>query len=95
MAIKVKIFGTLRLKSGIKEVELSSGGSTKRLGQILEELGQQRGLEDLKRLGSLNLSRGIPFIIMVDGKNCMQLRGLDTLIQDGQVVAIFPPSAGG
>ncbi len=95
MAIKIKIFGLLRLNSGLKELELEAGKGTRRLGDILYELGSYKGLEPLKELASSNMKNGSPFIIMVDGTNWMQLKGLDSVVKDGQVVSIFPPSAGG
>ncbi len=96
MAIKVKIFGVLRLQSGIRELELPLGWQAKSLRKILNALGKLKGLEELARLSDSDFpSKDLAFIIMIDGKNCLQINGLDTLVKDGQLVAIFPPSAGG
>ena len=95
MAIDVKIFGPLRLDSGLKAISIDAPEGKRRLRDILLELGRLKGLQVLKDVAKEGICEGVPFIILVDGKNCMQLKGLDTLVKDGQRISIFPPSGGG
>ena len=91
--MRVRFFATLRQFVGAKEVEVNVGpGDTVRhaLQQLEAEypalqgriLGEQR---DLKK--SLN--------IFVSGRSIKFKQGLDTVLQEGDVLAIFPPLAGG
>ncbi len=95
MAIDVRIFGPLRLDSGLKAISIDALEGQRRLRDILLELGSLKGLETLRSVAREGLEEGAPFIILVDGKNCMLLQGLDTLVKDGQRISVFPPSGGG
>ncbi len=95
MAIDVRIFGPLRLDAGLKAISIDAPEGKRRLRDILLELGRLKGLETLRAVATEGLQEGVPFIILVDGTNCMQLKGLDTQVKDGQRISIFPPSGGG
>jgi len=95
VGIEVRIFGTLRLESGRKRVIVEAGPNGKSIRKILFDLGRRKGLSTLREVASEEAKSGAPFIILCDGKNCMELDGLDTLVREGQVLSIFPPSGGG
>ncbi len=95
MAVECKIFGTLRLASGIDRLLLDIPEKSVPLRRILEELGQRKGLDELKKLAQNRNGESLPFILLLQGKNVFDLDGLETVVKDGQRVSIFPPSGGG
>ncbi|NPA95109.1 MAG: MoaD/ThiS family protein [Thermodesulfobacteria bacterium] len=95
MKVDVRVFGPLRLNSGKKGLTLELAGPRVRLREILKEVAKVKGLEELEGVAKRGFGDGAPFIILVDGRNCLDLQGLDTEVGEGQKVSIFPPSAGG
>lgn len=91
--MRVKLYATLRLKIGQPEVEVQAGpGDTVRdaIRQLLEQypvlaphvLSAEGELVDHVQ-------------VMLNGRNIRLLDGLDTLLQEGQKLDVFPPIAGG
>jgi molybdopterin synthase sulfur carrier subunit len=91
--IEVRIFATLRQLVGQKEVEVQlQPGST--VGDILTQLAEQYpdlGERLLDEHGSLQSSINV----LVNGRNISFLDGLDTAVQDGDRLALFPAVGGG
>jgi molybdopterin synthase sulfur carrier subunit len=93
MAITVKFFANFREVIGEKQATVESA---KDIGALLEELvgkfgeklsGQLYEPETKKLRGTVN--------ILVNGRGANLLKGPDTPLKDGDVVAIFPPVSGG
>ncbi len=95
MAVECKIFGTLRLASGLDTVLLDISENSVSIRSILMELGKLKGLVELKKLAQDSNGESLPFILLLQGKNVFDIDGLDTVVKDGQRVSIFPPSGGG
>jgi molybdopterin synthase sulfur carrier subunit len=91
--MKVRIFGTLRQFIGAKKVEVEvEAGDTVR--NMLEKLTaeypalRERVLDDDGKLqSSIN--------VLVNGRSIKFLDGLDSTIQEGDQLALFPPVGGG
>ncbi|WP_290596979.1 MULTISPECIES: ubiquitin-like small modifier protein 1 [unclassified Archaeoglobus] len=85
--VKVKLFANFREAAGVKEIDID----VDRVADVLEKLG-----EEFPKLRELFYEEGRlrEYVnIMVNGRN---LRGnVDYRLQDGDVVAIFPPVSGG
>ncbi len=90
--IKVKLFGTLRLRFKPWEQEFPLDGPVK-LKEFLAHLeGVYPGLLSQLLEGDA-LKTGV--IILLNGKNVHHLAGLETEVRPGDTLVIFPPGAGG
>jgi len=88
LRVRVKVFAVLRDELGWKErdVDIADGA---RLRDLLDELGR---LRDIILVGG---ELHEDYRIFVNGRYIGFLGGLDTVLSDGDVVAIFPAMAGG
>ena len=92
MDVTVKLFADLQKALG-QELVLSvpEGGTVRDLLRILGERYAAFSPEDLKNDGILR-----PDInILQNGRNIKYLNDLDTRVTKGDIIAIFPPVAGG
>ena len=92
MKIRVKAFATFReVMDNQVDMDFPKGASVKTL---LDELTARYG-----RLGELMFAAPDTlrdFVnILKNGRNIYFLAGLDTPLDDGDVIALFPPVAGG
>lgn len=94
MALKVKFYSLFRinLKSPGIEYEINDQITIdeliNKLDQDYEGYFSQKLLDEDK-----SISKGT--IILVNGKNIFHINKLETNVSDGDVVTLFPPSAGG
>ncbi len=87
--IRVKLFANLREYANTKEIELD--GST--VKEILETLCKK-----FPRLEILIFKDGElqPYInVFLNGRNVLELSGLETSLHQGDEIAVFPPVSGG
>lgn len=91
--MKVRLFATLRQVAGTKEVEVDlEAGET--VGHALERLVELHpNLKERIFDERGDLQRSI--IILLKGRNIRLEEGLDTILEEGDYLAIFPPVAGG
>jgi len=80
--VKVRFYGQFRKAAGADSRELEAAA-----GLSLRELLARAGAG----AGSANLVSNL----LVNGRNCMFLQGLDTLVNDGDVVDVLPVVGGG
>ncbi len=80
----MRLYATLRKTAG-GEREYTVEAKTVR--EVLEDGRRRFGADFAQQLGNCT--------VLVNGKNCALLRGKRTKVDAGDVVAIFPPMAGG
>jgi molybdopterin synthase sulfur carrier subunit len=90
--IEAKLYATLRAIAGGKSVTLERQPDT--VGAALEELSSR--FPDL-RAGLFDDDGAVrPFVaVMVNGRDIRHLESVDTPLEDGDTLDIFPPIAGG
>jgi len=86
----VKYFATLRKITGVQEENIKAENIRELLDIIIKKYGKEfyNSLYD-----SNGFKKGV--IILKNGKNIIYINDLDTVLNDNDVVSIFPPVAGG
>jgi len=91
LKIKVKFFASFREVFQVREreVDLQSGSNMRDLLNLLCD--SPKRLEQIFNGGDLK-----PYLaILKNGKHIYHLNGLETRLDDGDTVVIFPPAGGG
>ena len=92
ITITVKSFATLReVMDAQIRMDLPKGATIRSL--LAELTGRYEGLDDLVFAAPDTLRDFVN--ILKNGRNVHFLAGLDTPLDDGDLVALFPPAAGG
>ena len=92
--IKIQFYSLIRLLLKQEKFELPVSDN-ENVGQLLQRLQQQISTPFLHKLLD---DKGEPIlgtIIMVNRRNIHHLEKLKTPVTDGDIVALFPPGAGG
>ena len=92
--IKIQFYSLIRLLLKQEKLELPAHDS-ENVGQLLQRLQQQIKTPFLHKLLDEDGEPILGTIIMVNRRNIHHLEKLATPIQDGDVIALFPPGAGG
>ncbi len=92
MKVKVEFFADLREKVGSPVMELEIAGGT--LLDLIEEIDALTGGAFMKNVLEGGKLKDL-VKVLVNGRDIRGLRGLETGLDDGNVVSFFPPVAGG
>jgi len=93
MAIVVKFFASFREATGVGEVAIPVASN---VGALLDELVGRFGERLASQLYHPKTKRLLETVnILVNGRGINLLKGLETPLKNGDVVAIFPPVSGG
>ena len=91
--MRVKLFASVRMMAGVSEANLDVAPDTS-VRDVVERL-----IERYPALaGQFADERGVlrdAVSIFADGRNIRLREGLDTLLRGDEVLAVFPPIAGG
>ncbi|OYT59688.1 molybdopterin synthase sulfur carrier subunit [Euryarchaeota archaeon ex4484_178] len=82
---KIRFFATLRDITGIREMEIKGVDNIQELLQILYEKFGDRFRKEIEEKN----------MILVNGRNILDLQGYETEIGENDEIAIFPPVGGG
>jgi molybdopterin synthase sulfur carrier subunit len=89
--VAVRLFTSLRALTNIKETEVEAADIRELIDTLAGRFGDQFRQMLLESDGSLKTY----FHVLVNGRHVRLLDGLSTRLNDGDVVAIFPPIGGG
>ncbi|MDX2495222.1 MAG: MoaD family protein [Desulfuromusa sp.] len=92
--IKIQFYSLLRMLLKQEKLELPSC-ENENVEQLLQRLQQQIATPFIHKLLDEKGEMFPGTIIMINRRNIHHLEKLETQIKDGDVVAFFPPGAGG
>ncbi|MEM1556523.1 MAG: MoaD/ThiS family protein [Candidatus Bathyarchaeia archaeon] len=92
ISVKVLLFATLRKKYGVKELVVNCDGTIEGLIKSASKILGESFIDDIydKERGKVRDD----LIFTINGRNIKDLKG-DVELRDQDVIAIFPPLAGG
>ena len=93
--VRVRVFANIRDVVGNREVQLEVGkGATIR--ELLYDMVKRYGDEFERLVIDSEAETLAPSIkVLLNGRNVELLKGLKTVVSDGDIVVIFPPVGGG
>ena len=96
---KIKLFATLQLKVGIRELSWA-GDSEPTIDDVIDfiqETVTRSGTDHDVRSMLLFDDNGIRpgTMLLIDGKNVIHAEAIETKVPSGATVSIFPPAGGG
>ena len=92
--VTVQFYSLIRLLLKREKFELPAEDN-ETVGQLLQRTQQKISTPFTQKLLDQKGDLILGTIIMVNRRNILHLQKLETPIQDGDVVALFPPGAGG
>ncbi len=90
--ITIKFFSLLRLLVQVEKIELELADVT--ISAVLDETAKKIKTPFLHKL-VLNGKLITGTIILINGRNIHHLEKLDSIVIDGDEIALFPPGGGG
>ncbi len=89
----MEFFATLRLALGVASIDFELDAPVT-IKQLVDMASQRLGTDISQKLfDGDKIKRGT--MILINGKNIHHLNGLDTLVEPGDRIAVFPPAGGG
>ena len=89
--VTVRMFTSLRALTGTRETELEAAD----VQEVIDLLGKRFGKKFNQMVLEPDGTLKSYFHVLVNGRHIRLQQGLQTVLVDGDVVAIFPPIGGG
>ncbi|NQV17583.1 MAG: MoaD family protein [Armatimonadetes bacterium] len=91
--VKIKFYSLIRMFLGINEVELQIDSIS--IYELLMQTEEQIGKKFLDQLIDAEMQILPGTMILINGRNIFHLNKLNSVVQDGDEICIFPPGGGG
>ncbi len=96
MKVTIKFYAVLREIVGKKEVIVELDDNDAKIIDVLEAAKKDIGEQTFKKIIEFyNREKGPRLVILLNGRNIIHLKGLETEVKDGDKIDIFPPAGGG
>lgn len=95
LKLSIRFFTTLREITGKREEQLEVGTSHVRVKDVLDQLVEMHGREFKEYVYSEEGNVRDYLQLLVNGKSVRSMDQLDTLLKEGDQLAIVPPVGGG
>jgi molybdopterin synthase sulfur carrier subunit len=92
--VTIRLYSLLRLLLKRETIDLPVA-LNETVGTLLQQIGGEAGATIAAKLFAAEGVLQTGTIILVNRHNILHLQGLATPVYDGDVVALFPPGAGG
>ncbi len=93
--VKIKLFANLREAAGVREAEFEGPDLPEVLKGLTIQYPKLDSLIFTRKTGSQDLKIHEYINILINGINIFDLEGLESQINEGDEIAIFPPVSGG
>jgi molybdopterin synthase sulfur carrier subunit len=87
----VRLFTALRILAGVRETQVEASNIQELIEILVTRFGEKFSQMLLEEDGSLKRY----FHVLVNGRHIRLINGTQTTLEDGDIVAIFPPLGGG
>ena len=91
--IKVKFYSLIRMYLGINQVEIETDSIS--IYELILKAEQQINQKFIDQLLDKNKQILPGTMILINGRNIVHLDGINSIMQDGDEISIFPPGGGG
>ncbi len=93
--MKVRFYATFRELIGKKEIEVHGVKTVRELIEYIAEHYSPQIKKELLESPRVSDEKPVDGMILVNGRNILHLKGLDTELNEEDEVHIFPPAGGG
>ncbi len=91
--VKIKFYSLIRMFLGINEVEVEA--SSVSIYEFIMKVEKLIGKRFLDRLIDAEMQILPGTMILINGRNIFHLDKINSIVQDGDEICIFPPGGGG
>jgi len=91
--VKIKFYSLIRIFLGINEVEIEAASVS--IYELILKTEKQIGKKFLDQLIDAEMQILPGTMILINGRNIFHLDKINSIVQNGDEISIFPPGGGG